>query len=211
MILLIVYSVIAVHGLNPQSKDDADHALDTWRMPNGEHGRLWLRDDLPQYIPKSRIFLYEYNSTAVYGKDRGTFIDKANMLLEEIRLERRKAAKRPIIFLGHSLGGLLIKQALINAYNSSNSKYNLIKDATTGLAFFATPHDGASSTKVTFADILAKIATSLGIQQGDNIVETLKNEGTFSDIMHEQWRHRLPHYSVVSFWGAYDSVGLLAI
>jgi hypothetical protein len=180
-------------------------------MPAGPQGRLWLRDDLPQYIPESRIFLYEYNSTAVYGKDRSTFIDKANMLLEEIRLERRETGKRPILFLGHSVGGLLIKQALINAHNSANSKYSSIKDATTGLAFFATPHHGASSMKVTFGDILAKIATGLGVQQGDNIVEILKNEGIFSDITHEQWRHRLPNYGVISFWGAYDSVSRLAM
>ena len=51
-------------------------------------GRLWLRDDLPQYVPESRIFLYEYNSTAAYGKDRDTFNGKANELLEAIRIER---------------------------------------------------------------------------------------------------------------------------
>ena len=38
------------------------------------------------------------------------------------------------------MGGLLIKQALIDAHN--NPKYTLIRDATTGLAFFVTPHNG---------------------------------------------------------------------
>jgi triacylglycerol esterase/lipase EstA (alpha/beta hydrolase family) len=42
---------------------------------------------------------------------------------------------RPILLLGHSMGGLLIKQALITTYN--NPKYMLIKDATIGLVFFA--------------------------------------------------------------------------
>ena len=53
-------------------------------------GRLWLRDDLPQYTPQARIFLYEYNSTLIYGGTKGRFIDKANDLLEAIRLERKK-------------------------------------------------------------------------------------------------------------------------
>jgi hypothetical protein len=74
--LLTTSSIIAVHGLNPRSKKDTDHAWDTWRTPPGPQGRLWLRDDLPQYIPEPRIFLYEYNSTAVYGKDRDTFNGK---------------------------------------------------------------------------------------------------------------------------------------
>ena len=95
-----------MHGLNPRSRNDADHAWDTWRTPAGPQGRLWLRDDLPQYVSESRIFLYEYNSTAVYGKDRGTFIDKANELLEAIRTERDDVEIRPILLLGHSMGGL---------------------------------------------------------------------------------------------------------
>ncbi|PVH72159.1 hypothetical protein DL98DRAFT_539475 [Cadophora sp. DSE1049] len=77
---------------------------------------------------------------AVYGTDRDTFIGKASELLEVIRVERDDIKSRLILFLGHSMGGLLIKQASINAHN--NPKYTPIKDATTGLAFFATPHHG---------------------------------------------------------------------
>jgi hypothetical protein len=130
--LLTTSSIIAVHGLNPRCKKDTDHA---WRTPPGPQGRLWLYDDLPQYVSESRIFPNEYNSTAVYGKDRDTFNGKANELLKAIRIERDEVESRPIPLLGHSMGGLLIKQALINAHTP-------IKDATTGLAFSATPHNG---------------------------------------------------------------------
>lgn len=43
-----------------------------------------------KYTPKARTWLYEYNSTLVYGGDKGQFIDKANDLLETLRIERRK-------------------------------------------------------------------------------------------------------------------------
>ncbi|RSL62510.1 hypothetical protein CEP54_005682 [Fusarium duplospermum] len=138
----------------------------------GPDGNLWLRDELPKELPHARIFLYEYNSTAVYGKDRTTFLDKVNGFLEELRIDRRKAPRRPLLLLGHSLGGLLIKQALINAHN--NEKYEDIKDATQGLAFFATPHDGGKQSLVNIGKIAAKIALELGFQKGDNILETLK-------------------------------------
>jgi hypothetical protein len=128
LILLTSSSFIAVHGLNPRSRNDADHARDTWRKPSGPNGRLWLRDDLPKYLPESRIFLYEYNSTAVFGYDRSTFIDKANEFLEAMRTKREDAENRPLVLLGHSLGGLLIEQALINAHN--NPKYTHIKNST---------------------------------------------------------------------------------
>jgi hypothetical protein len=45
----------------------------------------FLRSDLPQYVSESRIFLYKYNSSGMYGKGRDTFNGKANGLLEAIR------------------------------------------------------------------------------------------------------------------------------
>ena len=89
---------------------------------------MWLRDDLPKTTPDARIFLYEYDSSAVYGNDQGTFVDKANELLEAIRVKRDDEERKPLLLLGHSLGGLLIRQALVNAHN--NPKYTPIKVAT---------------------------------------------------------------------------------
>jgi alpha-beta hydrolase superfamily lysophospholipase len=120
-------SIVAVHGLNPRSKKTENHAWNTWREPQVDKGRLWLRDDLPKSAPNARIFLYEYDSTAVYGIDRSTFIDKANELLEAIRIKRDDDENKPLILLGHSLGGLLIEQALVNAHN--NPKYTQIRQA----------------------------------------------------------------------------------
>lgn len=199
--LLIVSSIIAVHDLNSRSKDDAVHAWDTWRTPTGRDGHLWLRDDLPQQVPESRIFLYKHHSAAVYGNDRSTFIAKANALLGAIRTERdddedSNAQSRSILFLGHSIGELLIKQALINAHNNSDD--TPIKNATAGLAFFAAPHHGGDWKLVSLSGVAAKTATGLGFQIRDDVVETLKNGSIFSDIMQEHWRHHLLHYSIRS-------------
>ncbi|ORY62089.1 uncharacterized protein BCR38DRAFT_525152 [Pseudomassariella vexata] len=179
-------------------------AWDTWRTPSGSKGRLWLRDDLPEHVPDSRIFLYEYNATAVYGKDRDTFVGKASELLEAIHIQRKKDESRPILLFGHSMGGLLIKQALVNAHN--NPRYTPIKDVTVGLAFFATPHNGGNSKLVSLGGIAAKIATTAGFQKGDDLLETLKTGSIFSDILQEHFRHQLLKYQIISFWGAQDSV-----
>lgn len=63
-------------------------------------------------MSEPRIFLYEYNATALYGNDRDTFIGKANELPEAIQIERGDAGTRPIIFLGHSIGGISSALAL---------------------------------------------------------------------------------------------------
>lgn len=140
----------------------------------------------------------------MYGKDRDTFVGKANELLEAIRIEREDDS-RPILLLGHSMGGLLIKQALINAHN--NEKYTSIKKATTGLAFFATPHNGGDWKLVALGGLVAKVARTAGFQEGDDVLETLKSGSIFAELMHEHWRHQLLEYDIVSFWGALDNVG----
>ncbi|CAG9990746.1 unnamed protein product [Clonostachys byssicola] len=194
-------SIVAVHGLNPRSRDDTEHAWNTWR--NRASGRLWLRDDLPKSTPDARIFIYEYNATAVYGKDKSTFVDKSNELLEALRAERDDE-ERPVLFLAHSMGGLLVKQALINA--GMNPKYRMIKHMTKGIAFFATPHHGGDTTLVGLGSIATKIARTAGLQQGDDVLETLKSGTIFSDVIHEHWRHQMVEYNIISFWGALDTV-----
>ncbi|CAG9943269.1 unnamed protein product [Clonostachys rosea f. rosea IK726] len=195
--------IIAVHGLNPRNKKDEAHAWDTWRSAGG---RLWLRDDLPKMLSDARIFLYRYKATAVYGSDQGTFLDKADELLEAIRAERDDIQTRPIIFLGHSMGGLLIKQALINAHN--NPKYRKIKDATSGIGFFATPHRGVDSSLMSLGEVVAKIADRAGFRQGDNILEVLKQGSMFADVLRENWRHQILQYDIISFWGGSDKIVL---
>jgi hypothetical protein len=138
----------------------------------------------------------------VYGKDRDTFMGKANELLEAIRIKRDGVESRPILFLGHSMGGLLIKQALVNAQN--NPRYTPIKDATKGLAFFATPHHGGDWKLVSLGGAAAKIATTIGTQKGDDVLETLKKGSIYSDILQEQFRPQLSKYDIISFWGALD-------
>jgi triacylglycerol esterase/lipase EstA (alpha/beta hydrolase family) len=104
-------------------------------------------------------------------------------LLEAIRIERDDMELRPILFLGHSIGGLLIKQALINTHN--NPKYTPIKDTTTGLVFFATPHHGGDWMLVSLGGVVTKITTAVGFQKGDDVLETLKNRSIFLEIMQE--------------------------
>ena len=105
--------IVAVHGLNILGVPDDQYAWDTWRVPAGKEGRLWLKDDLPEYTPEASIFLYEYEASLAFGCEEGQYHNKANDLLEDLRLSRKLAPSRPLIFLAHSLGGLLVKQVCL--------------------------------------------------------------------------------------------------
>jgi hypothetical protein len=195
-------SIIAVHGLGSPAKGETKHAFDTWRTPSGQKGRLWLQQDLPAHIPDSRIFLYQYDATPTYGRGLGDFRSKADNLLEVISNERGDDLERPILLLGHNLGGLLIKQALINAH--SNPGYIAIKDATAALVFFGTPQDTVAQKLGETAVLIAK---DFGLRAEDDVVKSLQTATIFSEL--ESWKHQVLEYDIVSFWGSSDTVGYL--
>lgn len=107
-----------MHGLNPGSKPDDQHALDSWRTPLGDNwrypvddkGQHWLRDVLPRATPLARIFLYEYNTIQAFAINEGEFVDKADELLKSIHYERSGDRNRPLIFLARDFGSILVLQ-----------------------------------------------------------------------------------------------------
>ncbi len=101
-----VVDIIAIHGLN-------GHYRKTWTVTTASGERInWLEDLLPKQIPSARIMSYGYNSAVQFSKsvaDIGTF---AEQLLNDLLSWRNSPAEklRPIIFICHSLGGIVFKQ-----------------------------------------------------------------------------------------------------
>ena len=79
------------------------------------------------------------------------------MLLNAVSSERRSHSGRPLIFVAHSLGGLLVKQALIESWKSEQDGQNRnLHKMCRAIMFFGTPHRGSSDAS--WGLILANIA-----------------------------------------------------
>ncbi|KAH8682825.1 hypothetical protein BGZ60DRAFT_398796 [Tricladium varicosporioides] len=188
--------IIAVHGLNPKGKNN--HAINTWTKKRGGSNRIWLQDDLPRDMPDARVLLYEYDSFPVLTSTKTRFVHQASDLLYCLDMERDTCPDRPLIFLAHSLGGILVKQALVNANNDPS--YIGIKNSTRGLAFFGTPHAGGNDTLVSFGRSCAAIVNAVTGSAPNDLMEVVSSGSLYTDILQDTWRHQLNDYRIISFY-----------
>ena len=170
--------IVAVHGLQGD-------AYKTWEHDNGS---LWLRDFLPANVPNARIMTFGYDSTVAFSKSVAKIEDKALELLNHLSAERSPGApdspSKPIVFICHSLGGIVVKKALILAHErSSNVDYQDILVNTRGIAFLGVPHRGSDIAWWTgFAAKLLRNA-SLGTSTNVSLLSDLeKGSANLADI-----------------------------
>jgi hypothetical protein len=81
------------------------------RLDKGYTEILWLKHLLPIRIPKARILKYNYASSYLVDAPKESLRSIASRLVHLIHASRKedpKASQRPIIFIGHSFGGLVI-------------------------------------------------------------------------------------------------------
>lgn len=127
--------VIYVHGL------DGDPIL-TWRHPTSQPEDYWLRW-LEQARPQVAVYSFGYDAAPVHWLGRSLpLVDRATSLLS--LLEARRRHQRPIIWVTHSLGGLIVKQMLRHALDQGVPAWQQIAAQTKAILFFATPHGGAN-------------------------------------------------------------------
>lgn len=105
---LLFPSIVAVHGLN----GDAIKSF-----TSGKNQKFWLGDEdmLPRDLANCRILTFSYPASvaAVFGKTSSeTILQHATTLVHESVADRQmdKGMERPVVFLCHSLGGIIVKR-----------------------------------------------------------------------------------------------------
>ncbi|MCJ1438195.1 hypothetical protein MMC27_007582 [Xylographa pallens] len=158
---------VFVHGL----KGDREK---TWTAKGVEHS--WPQTLLPQIISQSRILTFGYDANianwfSVVSKNR--LGNHAEGLLEAVASYRESdnTNDRYILFVAHSLGGLVCEDTLNMSRNSADLHQKKILECTWGIAFLGTPHLG--SDLVAWAEPLAKIIGAVKSTNSD-ILEALK-------------------------------------
>jgi hypothetical protein len=154
---------------------------------------------VPITIPSARVLTYGYDTHLrhVLGRagNKSTVYDIAWDFLVALEAERRPASSRPILFVAHSLGGIIVKELLRRASGCQSHQTHLrgVFNSTIGIVFFGTPHGGADPRGF-LQHIAQTLIKAVGISVNEHVVNTLlpsserlrELRDEFSPMAHQQ-------------------------
>jgi hypothetical protein len=105
---------------------------------------------------------------------KNTIYDIAWDFLVCLEAARSSELSRPLLFIAHSLGGIVVKEALRRSRGCETHQSHLrsIYESTSGIFFFGTPHGGADPRGL-LQHIAEKIVRAAGFSVNEQIVNTL--------------------------------------
>ena len=113
----------------------------------------WPFDLLHKDFPNIRIMTYGYDSSPLRSYPRPTnqmsIRPHGVQLFNSVTSHRVECSTRPIIFVAHSLGGILVKGAIIESEKykryQNQPEMQEVANFTRATFFFGTPHHGADA------------------------------------------------------------------
>ncbi|TPQ42812.1 hypothetical protein C2U70_00695 [Bradyrhizobium guangdongense] len=133
-----VLDLIFIHGLTGD-------LTQTWMSPrsgesSGDYWPKWVSEDLPDVnvyalgYPASLFEKWTMREMSLYERAKATLEYLASYSFGD----------RPLAFVAHSLGGLLVKQLLKTGSESVDARWRKIAENIRLIVFLATPHTGSS-------------------------------------------------------------------
>lgn len=136
--------VVFIHGLGGDSRKtwSKDHNAELF-WPG-----LWL--PLETELERARFFTFGYNANFRPGetKSLASITDFAKELLFELRFgkthegEKFNIGQAPLVFVTHSMGGLLAKKTCLLGQNDEH--YEALVRSISAIIFLSTPHRGSN-------------------------------------------------------------------
>ncbi|KAJ4164282.1 hypothetical protein LMH87_005960 [Akanthomyces muscarius] len=177
--------IIFVHGLRGGS-------VKTWQKGGDPHRfwpQLWL--SVEPGFEHANIHSFGYDADIKTGSCFNIH-DFGRELLEEMRISPHLTdnEERPIIMLGHSMGGLVIKKTFILAQDIPSWKCRI-----KSMFFLATPHRGSN-----YAALLKNILTVSGTASTRQYIGDLTTSSQTLKLINEDFGKRAHDIAIYSFF-----------
>jgi len=165
--------VVFIHGLG-------GHAVDTWCNTEENFWLRWLGEEFFNIA----VWTVGYDATpSAWVKDTMPMEDRAMNILNNLA-HTPPIGQRPIIFIVHSMGGLLLKYMLEKA--KIDSDYKHILNQTKGAVFLAVPHDGAGGASFLKALSIVFRVNDIVKQLEKNASALDRLDGSFNTIVKQE-------------------------
>ncbi|KAI1876494.1 hypothetical protein JX265_004020 [Neoarthrinium moseri] len=194
------YDCIAISGIG-------SHPFGSWQPHGGDKDFMWIRDALPKSHPYARTLLYGYDTELRNTISFQRVHDISTTLVNQLRaLYRSSGSKRSTVFLSHSLGGIVLKQALIYLSQSTDAIESSILETTLGGIFFGVPNHGMSISHL--------IALAIG-RPNHFLIDQLKENAPYLQRLEQQFesvsRRGEKLNQKIFFWGYETKESLIPI
>ncbi|EXJ53356.1 uncharacterized protein A1O5_13396 [Cladophialophora psammophila CBS 110553] len=149
----------------------------------------WPQDLLAEDLKMAQIYTYGYNADLIGGFFEGqgpiknSISQYGNDLMVEVASEIRN--EKPIIFVTHSLGGIIVKDALRRSKTSLNEDHQQVHQQTRYVVFMGTPHRGAGISD--WGVVLSNIAALTLRDVDKTVLRSLKVDSEVLDNIHEEF------------------------
>ncbi|KAK5661095.1 hypothetical protein OQA88_10985 [Cercophora sp. LCS_1] len=184
--------LVFVHGLR-------ESGVKAWT--DAKTGALWIRDIFPQSKYNVRRLVYEYDAERLMapgGVAADSIYDEAVGLINHLNADRELlgAEARPIIFVCHEFGGLLVKRALAYSHSRNDVKIDHLRfifRSTYAILFMSTPHEGFKK------EALMRLYGDSHLGPSQFSLSLLERSGTLQEIT-DQFAPIRKNFHVSNFW-----------
>lgn len=139
------------------------------------NGVFWPRDLLPEDCPTCRVLTWGYDShvTRFFNgpANQNSFFNHAKNLLYALDRDRATCQGRGLIFVAHSLGGIIVKEVLRLARSDDQLSLLDIHASTRAVLFLGTPHRGSELAPL--GNTIRRIVGALGFDTNDRNISAL--------------------------------------
>lgn len=160
----------------------------------------WPQDLLPQTISIARILTYGYDADIIGGLFKGASKNNITQHARDLMLKlEREVEGEPIIFVAHSLGGILVKEGLHWSKSHISPRYQQLHQRTTNVVFLGVPHRG--SAMASMGETLARLANISLRDTNRHLVSSLEVEDELLDRINYEFVKmvQVEDFSVYSF------------
>ncbi|KAI4647199.1 uncharacterized protein J4E79_010350 [Alternaria viburni] len=200
--------IVFVHGLT-------GNRATTWTYKKSV---FWPKDLLASDLHNVRIFTFGYDADVVKLltiAGGNTVRDHGKSLAQDLSLRRAETntSNRPVIFIAHSLGGLVVEQALLISRGTSQLHVKTLLTSTFAIAFMGTPHLG--SRKADWAAPLTRLSSLLRktnrdivavLEPASEMLSTLQQE--FHTLLEDRRRNEGKWIEIFCFYEELSYVGI---